>query len=368
MRGIQLVSTLALGAALAASASAAHAAGSSTSIFAAGPSGTSGANSVAVIGNDVYVGYSNGTPKDGSSGFSTIVEYSRSGQMLGSVNVDGHTDGLRYDAATGKIWSLQNEDANTNLVLITPGTLSTSPPIALPSLNAGSTNPPQGGFDDILFQNGKTLLSVSNPQNNPNTDPAIVSATLSGGVITTTSVLKGNNSATSLNTGMPTTLNLQDPDSLSQTVDGRAVMTSQGDGQLLFISKLGMTGQAVSVLQLSNGVLVDDTVFGGDASSTLLVADKTTNDIYRITGPFNPNWGYSAAQDAAGMGFIGAFDANNIPSSGDLATIVSGLGNPGGEAFLAAPEISTWGLMLIGFAALGLLGYRSANKGVAKAA
>jgi hypothetical protein len=370
MNSRQIVSTLAMTAAFVASAATAEAApvaasGYSISTFAAGPAGTSGADSVLVIGNNVYVGYSNGTPKDGSAGFSTIVEFSKSGQNLGSVSVAGHTDGLRYDAANGKIWSMQNEDANTNLVLITPGTLAKSAPINLPSLNAGSTSPPTGGFDDILFQGGKTFLSVSNPANNPNTDPAIVSATLGVGTVTTTPVLMGNASATLLNNGTTTTLNLQDPDSLSQTLDGRAVMTSQADGQLVFISKLGSPGQTVSVLNLNNA-LVDDTVFGGSAHMSLLVADKTTNKIYRITGAFNPWYGYSAAQDAtAANGFIGYLNATNGTtlgmSGGVLTPIVTGLGNPAGEAFLA-PELSTWCLMMIGFGALGLAGYRQSKK------
>ena len=360
----QIVSSLAIAATLLASTAAAAAApvaapGYSISVFAAGPAGTSGADSVQVIGNDVYVGYSNGTPKDGSAGFSTIVEFSRSGQILASATVAGHNDGLRYNAATNQIWATQNEDANPNLVLIAPGTLAKSAPITLTSVNGG------GGFDDILFQSGKTFLSASNPSLNPNTDPAIVSATLSGGVVTTSPVLMGNASATLFNNNTTTTLNLQDPDSLSQTLDGRAVMTSEADGELVFVSNLGLPGQSVGVLALNNAI-VDDTVFGGTSMMTLLVADKTTNAIYRITGAFDPNFGYSAAQNSAGtLGFIGAFDAavNEIGSSGGVLTeIVTGLGNPAGEAFLAAPEPSTCALMLAGFCALGFAGYRRSRR------
>jgi hypothetical protein len=79
------------------------------------------------FGNNVYVGYSSGTAKDGSDGkSSTIAEFTSNRVLLGTASVLGHNDGLRYDVATNQIWSLQNEDANTNLVLITPGTLSTS--------------------------------------------------------------------------------------------------------------------------------------------------------------------------------------------------------------------------------------------------
>jgi hypothetical protein len=172
----------------------------------------------------------------------------------------------------------------------------------------------------------------------------------------------GNATATLLNNNSAVTLNLQDPDSLSQTTDGRAVLTSQGDGELVFVGNLGASNQSVGVLKLQNA-MVDDTAFGGAAGMTLLVADKTTNDIYRITGPFDPLYGYSAAQDSSGAnGFIGAFDAapSALPGfDGKLDPIVTGLGNPGGEAFIAGvPEFPTWGMLALGFAALGFAAHR----------
>ena len=357
----QAVSLLAIAATTALGASAAHAdpvaaPGYGISLFAAGPAGTSKADSLLVVGSDVYVGFGNGGNPDGSGGaVSTIVEFSRAGQVLASTTVTGHNDGLRYDVATGKIWALQNEDANTNLVLMTPGTLAKSVPISIASVNGG-------GYDDILFQGDNTFISASNPANNPNTEPAIVQATLSGSSVTTSPVLMGNATATLFNTNSTVTMNLQDPDSLSQTTDGRAVMTSQGDGALVFVSNLGASNQSVGLLQLQNA-MVDDTAFGGATGMTLLVVDKSTNAIYRVTGPFNPAFGYSAAQNSAGTtGFIGAFDAASsaLPGfDGALTPIITGLGNPGGEAFIAGvPEFPTWGMMLLGFAALGFAGYR----------
>jgi hypothetical protein len=82
--------------------------------------------------------------------------------------------------------------------------------------------------------------------------------------------------------------------------------------------------------------------------------------------PFNSTYGYSAAQDSSGANsFIGVFDA--APSAlsgfdGKLDPIVTGLGSPGGEAFVAGvPEFSTWGMMILGFAVLGFAGYRRAR-------
>ena len=61
--------------------------GYSVGLFAAGPAGTSAADSVLVIGNDVYVGFGNGGNPDGSNGaVSTIVEFTLS-VVAGGVNV-----------------------------------------------------------------------------------------------------------------------------------------------------------------------------------------------------------------------------------------------------------------------------------------
>jgi predicted regulator of Ras-like GTPase activity (Roadblock/LC7/MglB family) len=245
---------------------------------------------------------------------------------------------------------MQNEDGNTNVVFISPDTLAKSAPIPIAAVNGS------GGFDDILFTGGKTYLTASNPSNNPNTDPAIVSAMLSGSTMSTTPILAGNVTATVLNSGSAATqlLNLQDPDSLSITADGRVVMTSQGDGQLIFVNGIGTATQSVGVLNLTT--FVDDTAFGGNSTDTLLVADKQTNTIYAITGAFNPNNGYSAAADTNGQnGFIGLLNTSAF-GDGSLAPIVTGLGNPGGEAFLpAVPEPSTWAMMILGFFGLGFI-------------
>ena len=131
---------------------------------------------------------------------STIAEYSNSGGLLGSLTIVGHNDGLRYDVATGQLWAVQNEDANPNLVLINPKTLATSGPFSF------SATPHGGGYDDVAFGPNGTYVSASNPANNPNTAPAIVSVSLTPGqVLVNGGVLSGTASATDINTGAPTT-------------------------------------------------------------------------------------------------------------------------------------------------------------------
>src|SRR5258708_5751598 len=149
------------------------ASGYTLSVFAGPLAGSSAPDSIAVVGGDVFVGYGNGGAADGSGGaMSTIAEYNSAGAFLGSTTVVGHNDGLRFNAQTGQLWALQNEDGNPNLVLINPATLGTSSPLSF------SSTPHGGGFDDIAFGPHGTFISASNPANNPNTGPATGPLTL----------------------------------------------------------------------------------------------------------------------------------------------------------------------------------------------
>ena len=202
----------------------------------------------------------------------------------------GHNDGLRYDAATNQIWALQNEDANSNLVLVTPGTLAKSAPISVASVNGG-------GYDDILFQGGNTFISASNPANNPNLDPAIVQATLSGGSVTTSPAPHGQCDRHAFQHQFKRD---DEPPGSRQPVadDGWTGGADEPRRRRTGVRQQPRREQPVgrSPFQLQNA-MVDDTAFGGTADMTLLVADKATNAIYSVTGPFNPAFGYSAAQN-----------------------------------------------------------------------
>ncbi|MDA3920823.1 MAG: hypothetical protein PF501_09130 [Salinisphaera sp.] len=174
------------------------------------PAGATAADSVTVAGGNIFVGFGNNNLPTGADGkSSTIVKYNRSGVLIGSTRVVGHNDGLRY---TGNIWSLQNEDANPNLVLINPANLTQSRPFSIP-------NPHGGGYDDVAFTNGRAFITASAPPNDPNTKPALISASLptTGSTLNITSVLQGNASVRNQLTTQTETLNLQDPDGIDSS-------------------------------------------------------------------------------------------------------------------------------------------------------
>jgi len=299
--------------------------GYTVTTFATNPTGATQPDSIAVFDNEVFVGFGNGAAKDGSSGSSTIVEYTTSGSIVQTFSVAGHNDGLQVDPTTGLVWALQNEDANPNLVIINPTTASQTLYTFAPVANGG-------GFDDITFLHGNVYMSESNPSSNPNTAPAIVQATLSGNTVQVTPVLFGNATATNLLTGQQVTLNLQDPDSMTVNKNGNLVLTDQADNQIVTVKNPGKPNQSVTVLPLSNGtgtaVSVDDVLFPPPNDPTILMTDQATGTIYSITGPnLGPDQAITTALDIGELGTL------NL-DTGVFTPVVSGLSNPRGLAVL----------------------------------
>jgi arylsulfatase A-like enzyme len=313
--------------------------GYNASVFAAGPRGATQPDSIVVDGLNVYVGYQNGAAKDGSSGSSTIAEFAPTGPngtwaVVKTVSVAGHNDGLKVDPSTHKVWALQNEDANPNLVVIdfTPAT-PTTVKYTLPSVNGG------GGYDDIAFVGGKAYLTASNPTliSNTNIFPAVVQITLgtTNGQPSAalTPILYGNAQAKDVTTGQTVTLNLTDPDSMTVAPNGDLVFTSQADNELVDIHNPG-PNQVVQVLPLTDAakksVSVDDTLFNPGSTGEMLVTDQQTGIIYQVTVPGGSSaQAFSAAQD------LGELGITNL-TTGVFTPVVSGLGSPRGLAFLNA--------------------------------
>lgn len=299
------------------------------SVFATSTSAYSQPDSLVQWRDRILVGFSNGVAKDGSDGkSSTIVEYSLSGEVKRTFSVPGHNDGLRV-VGEDDLWCLQNEDANPNLAVI--------------DLESGrqknytfALTVHGGGFDDMRVKDGKVLMTASNPNLNGlgvNVFPALVIATLHGGMVDVEPVLNGDANATDIPTGNPVTLNLTDPDSLAIDPRGNVVLDDQGDGQLIFIRHPFSDNPVVGRLNVTVGgapTTVDDTAFAPASHSFMLVADLNGQTVYRIDSPtfgFEPGTAYSASDTA---GFVGTLNLD----TGAITPIVTGLGSGRGVLFV----------------------------------
>ncbi|HYL61968.1 MAG TPA: hypothetical protein VE077_05035 [Candidatus Methylomirabilis sp.] len=299
-------------------------------VFAQAPSGLSAPDSIAVLDGHVFVGYGDGHDPAGADGKSSqIVEYNMDGSMVRTFTVLGHSDGLKVDPVTHLLWALQNEDGNARLVILNPETGERK-------LFLLGTGPHGGGYDDITFRGCQAYISASNPANSPNTAPAIVSAHFDGNHIELEPVLAGNTDAIDIPTGATTTLNLQDPDSMTLDPLGNIVLDSQGDQELIIVSDPGSANQRVLHLPLTymtpagaiSPVEVDDTNFATSTEGFILFADKGLNAVYKLTAnAFAPGAAYTAAD---GGHFVGTLDL----STGLITPIVTGLSNPGGLVFV----------------------------------
>jgi len=283
-------------------------------------------DSIAPSSTAVFIGYGNtGTPNGSNAIPSTIVEYDFNGNVLNQVFINGHNDGLKINPQTGDLWALQNEDANATLVIFNAANLTQKQKYFL------GTGPHGGGYDDIVFLNGNVYFSASNPQHNPNNEPAIVQFTASGGSFTLTPVLYGNAGAIDIPTGEGVVLNLQDPDSMTFNVGGDIVLDSQADGELVVVRNPGGGSQKVFRVLLTvggQGTTVDDTLFLPSSSGFMLVADRDGETVYAIKAPFlEPGSAYSASDSG---GFVGAL--NFI--TGELTPVVTGMVSPHGMGFI----------------------------------
>ena len=299
------------------------------SVFAKAPPGMSAPDSIAVLGDWVFIGYGDGHAADGSDGKSSqVVQYRMDGSIVRTLVVLGHNDGLKIDPVTHELWALQNEDANPRLVIFNPETAQRRDYLFGPT-------PHGGGYDDIVFLGCNVYISASNPANNPNTGPAIVKATLGNGIVNVKPVLAGNAAATDLVTDATVQLNLQDPDSMTLDTLGNIVMTSQADQELIWLSKVGEPDQQALRLPLSqqtstglNGVQADDTAFVTSTKGFILIADKGLNTVFTLErNAFAPGVAYTAASN-----FVGTLDL----TTGVISPVVTGLMSPGGVVFVAA--------------------------------
>ncbi len=319
------------------------------STFASGNSSYSHPDSIATVGNSVFVVYTNGVAPDGSDGkSSTLVQYNLGGSVQNQYSLAGSADGLKLDPYTGMLWVNHNEDGNSFVTMVNPATGAQSANYNF------SAAPHGGGYDDVAFLNGKTYGSASNPsvnaQNQVNGQPSIVSVQISGGQAVATGVLANNASATNIATGASIKTNQTDPDSMAVDPNGGLVLDSQQDGQLLLVNNVGTGKQTARDLFLvdANGksVTVDDTVFPNTSNGFMLVSDPVDNKI----------WKFSSTSFTVG----GAYSGGNADSFGTInqntglyTAAITGLGGASGEAFVSdTPEPSTMALIGLAFAGM----------------
>ena len=260
-------------------------------------------DSVEVDGNTVWVGFQNVTAKDGSDGkTSTIVQYKLDGTFVKQYTVPGHNDGLRVDPKTHLVWATSNEDGNPALNIIDANS-GTVTPYQFPPTPHG------GGYDDLQFVGGMTFIAASNPTldaNGNNVFPAVDSVQLSGTNVLLTPVLMGNATATDTISKQPVTLNLTDPDAMSQT-GGQLVLVSQADSELIFIENPGTAQQSVTRTPVGNQL--EDTVWTTTGRGRLLVVDGQSNNLYWVHETQPAGTVFTEAPNDSGVpGFLGTLD------------------------------------------------------------
>jgi hypothetical protein len=311
------------------------------STFATAPSGSSAPDSIAIVKDTVWIGYGNDGKPDGSGGAkSTIIEYSALGKVLRTLTVTGHNDGLRLDPRTNKLWAMQNEDSNPNLVIIDPATGSTD------LFSFAGPQAHGGGYDDMSFKDGAVYVSASNPTPDAKGNvagPSIVRLTLGADhKVSAMPVLPGMPKAIDITTGATTVLNLADPDSMIVTPSGDLLLDDQGDAQLVLLRRSATKEPAVQVLPLLGGVQVDDTVFATARHGYLLIADRDANTVYKLEAPiwdsgaaFSASTGVAASTKPPITPAIPAYVGQLDLHSGAVIPVVSNLASPHGMAFAA---------------------------------
>lgn len=309
-------------------------------IFATASSGESAPDSLTVSDGSLWVVWGNGassTAYPGTDGSSTIAEYGKGGSIENTYTLGGHVDGLKLNPATGNIWALQNEDANSTLSLIDPATRQVSQMLQWGSgymYGAGSSR----GFDDVAFD-GRTVF-VS--QTSPNPGDPVVSEVVNGnspfGTLETQSILRYGDTGTNLVTGQTNQpLPVSDPDSLKLLPDGDLILTSEADKAFTFIHDPGTVNQTESFITLpSSAGTPDDAVMVTASSGTFYVSAQSLNEVIKVeaTG-LSPNDLYASVgndldQIDLKTGNVAVL-ASNVSGAHGLLFVPSGSDvNPGG--------------------------------------
>lgn len=309
--------------------------GYTVSAWAQGTSAYFNPDSIDTDGMHVWVDYQNMTTTDGSDGgagygtTSTIVEYSMDGKTVtATYSVPGHSDGMRVNAATHKVWVSSNEDANPRLFAIDTTIADASAAVTEYTVT-GLTH--GGGIDDLQFVNGNLYVACSNPANPGTHVPAVGTFTISNTTATFSPVFYDDDHAIPVGSDAATTaLSLSDPDSFAIDNQGRLVLISQADDQLIWVTPVGDAG-AVSLTVLTAPTQLEDTVWVTGTAGQLLLVDATANTIYSIKAAFTVGTVYTETpNDSTIPGVLATLDT----TSGTFTPKVIGFGKPTGLLYL----------------------------------
>jgi hypothetical protein len=303
-------------------------------ILASAPALSSAPDSITIGGGSIWVEYGNGSSSSGG-GTSTVVQYSMQGQVENTYTAAGLADGLKYDAATGNVWVLNNNDDNSTLQFINPATQQISGVLTYgsPYVYGGGR-----GFDDVVFDGNRVFLSETNPSTTG--DPVIVQL-LNGqapfGTLQTASILRFGDTGTNMVTGQTNQqLPMMDPDSLKLLPNGELLLTGEADGAYIFVKNPGTPQQTESFVNLPAGDIPDDAIMPTSRSGTFYISNQGSNNIVGVTVTGLDT--HDLYADIANKNELVQID----PMTGAVVPILTtGLSSPHGLAFV--PSVSDTG-------------------------
>jgi hypothetical protein len=332
-------------------------AGFTVSTFATAPTttpATTGADDIAKLDGNVYVGWQNGAGTKGepNSGTGqtdgTLVEYDPNGDVLASWKLTGKIDGLGGDPERHEVIATVNEDGNSSLYTIQPDaspakqvrhyTYSPAPDSAM---NGGVFT--GGGTDAVVVHKGHIFISASNPAVANATTVFVARLHPGSGVASLAATFADNATATDAVSGESVNLALTDPDSnayvprSSARFGGQIVLDSQGDQQLVFARRLQSAVPELTRLALTSGgqtAGVDDIRWSTTSSGTLLVVDSKAGTIYAVTGPFAPGTAFASSDTLGAEEHTTEVEEIEL-FSGELTPFLTGLAKARGLVWLA---------------------------------
>ncbi len=274
---------------------------------------------ITMIGGNLFTGFQNGVGPQGQASTdgnrdSTIVEFTPNGTAVAQWDIRGKCDGLTADPYTGQVIATVNEDANSSLYSIDPGSGQVT------HYWYNRPLPHHGGTDAISFYHGQMLISASAPGTTgaaaPNPAyPAVYSVRLDKAkhVAFIRALFYDESLATAVNGPHFTKtvkLGLTDPDSnevvpwVAPRFSGDFMLTSQGDEEQIYVYGAGSRYQHLSVLDLSQSV--DDTAWATAWHGAFYTTDNGGDTVDVVEGTFWPGTALVAVTPC---------DAGNAPAT-----------------------------------------------------